>query len=44
MLGGHQTFVGLEMLENAWWALSVFWIKNATKCLVVTKHFLDQKS
>jgi len=32
----HTTFSKWEMLQN-------FWMGNPRKCLVATKHFLDQK-
>ncbi len=43
MHGDCQMFYGSKIIENAQRLLIVFWIRNARKCLVATRHFLDRK-
>jgi hypothetical protein len=43
MFGDHQSFFGLEMLENPWQPPNIFKVENARKRMAIAKHFLDQK-
>ncbi len=43
MFGGHQGFSKSIINENAQSPLSIFWIQNHKKYLVVAKSFLDKK-
>jgi hypothetical protein len=43
MLGTHQTFSWLKIVENERRPSSDFWIENHKKCMVVAKHFLNER-